>query len=732
MVLHNTDDGLVLKSSEHVPEVLKQILTERGWNEVDEDSEEKNNGAWNLWWKTQRFRKSEHDEVEPWQRLNHFPRTDAITRKDSLVRNLRRMRCIHGAQVFNFHPAAYILPNEYTKFVSDYAKESQKYGKKNLFWICKPVDLSRGRGIFVFHDLKHLAYDCSVVVQRYISNPYLISGYKFDLRIYVCVPSFQPLTIYMYQEGIARFSTDKFDLNQLNNVFSHLTNTSINKYGPAYSTDKERVGPGCKWTLSQLRSFLRQSGDIDETLLWMRISNIITLTLATQAPSVPKCSNCFEVFGFDILVDDNMKPWLLEVNFSPALSMDCQADFIAKRSMLNDLIDLLNFKETDTEHGGLTHREEVTPTPGVSRSLYGGPEVFTSLTSSTQSKSQNTVQPSPTRPLSRRTAVSRQSKHSTTSVSSLLPVTGKRTRAPLTKEINVTRPFTTLPQIIPGSSESIKDTNSQNDLPRNASSGSLSSSVSSVDHSNQPENAIDSENPQATTNAAVTPTPSGKKRPVDEISKSVAAIRPKRKSGSLTTITEIKNDQNQAFTNKTSVKAAPFSKFGMGREISNSPTMFHKRKTPTSTPRRVTSAYLPKSSKQVLSGNGAKPKKNSSDYKSPYSIASTAPKRITQENLWPRTRVGDFVLTFPLNEAMRKASGNMFDMKTIIREQQKIMKKLLVGSGQRLADRRRSSTDLSDTDALQLKFQLMFDDKDANPLYFWGPQNPPLLSTVLS
>uniref|UniRef100_H2YBA9 Tubulin--tyrosine ligase-like protein 9 n=1 Tax=Ciona savignyi TaxID=51511 RepID=H2YBA9_CIOSA len=137
MVLYNEEEGLVFRTSDHVPDVLKQILTERGWNEYDED--EGLSGSWNLWWKTQRFRKSEHDDIAPWQRLNHFPRTDAITRKDSLVRNLRRMRCVHGVHNFNFHPLAYILPNEYTKFVSDYAKEAQKHEKKNLYWICKPV-----------------------------------------------------------------------------------------------------------------------------------------------------------------------------------------------------------------------------------------------------------------------------------------------------------------------------------------------------------------------------------------------------------------------------------------------------------------------------------------------------------------------------------------------------------------------------------------------------------------
>ena len=63
----------------------------------------------------------------------------------------------------------------------------------------------------------------------------------------------------------------------------------------------------------QLRSYLRQMDAVDEMLLWFRICNIVTSTLATQAPSVPKCRSCFEVFGFDILIDEQMKPWLLEV-----------------------------------------------------------------------------------------------------------------------------------------------------------------------------------------------------------------------------------------------------------------------------------------------------------------------------------------------------------------------------------------------------------------------------------
>jgi tubulin polyglutamylase TTLL2 len=77
-----------------------------------------------------------------------------------------------------------------------------------------------------------------------VRNPLLIGGYKFDLRLYVCVPCFHPLTVYVYREGLARFSTDKFSLLDLNNRYAHLTNSSLNKLGPGYSEMKDRVGAG--------------------------------------------------------------------------------------------------------------------------------------------------------------------------------------------------------------------------------------------------------------------------------------------------------------------------------------------------------------------------------------------------------------------------------------------------------------------------------------------------------
>lgn len=357
------------------PDLVRQVFLERGWVEFDED--EQNESDWNLWWRTSRFRLCDYENILPWQRLNHYPKSTGITKKDCLVRNLKRMKGVHGSGMYNFSPLSFNLPNDYTRYVAEYGKLKAKTDPKKFAWICKPADMSRGRGIFLFKDISELQYDCNAVVQQYVTNPLLIGGYKFDIRLYVAVPSFHPLTIYIFQEGIVRFSTEKYDMSNLNNIFSHLTNTSINKHSPSYTTDKERIGPGCKWTLTQLRYYLHQS-NLDDRLLWARVTNIIILTLLIQAPQVPKEKNCYELYGFDILIDDNLKPWLLEVNFSPALGTDCQIDVLVKKPMLHDLIDMLNFKDSDGERVGIskqlntsrvTNRERMSANRNKSESI---------------------------------------------------------------------------------------------------------------------------------------------------------------------------------------------------------------------------------------------------------------------------------------------------------------------------------------------------------------------------
>jgi len=71
-----------------------------------------------------------------------------------------------------------------------------------------------------------------MIVSKYIDNPMLINNKKFDLRVYVCITSINPLRIYIYKEGLVRLATEEYSNNKkiLNNPFVHLTNYSINKH----------------------------------------------------------------------------------------------------------------------------------------------------------------------------------------------------------------------------------------------------------------------------------------------------------------------------------------------------------------------------------------------------------------------------------------------------------------------------------------------------------------------
>lgn len=72
-----------------------------------------------------------------------------------------------------------------------------------------------------------------LILFRYIDNPLLIGGKKFDLRLYVLVTSFRPLKAYQFRLGFCRFCTVKYDSSvaELDNMYVHLTNVSVQKHG---------------------------------------------------------------------------------------------------------------------------------------------------------------------------------------------------------------------------------------------------------------------------------------------------------------------------------------------------------------------------------------------------------------------------------------------------------------------------------------------------------------------
>ncbi|KAG7210946.1 hypothetical protein KM043_016320 [Ampulex compressa] len=287
--------------------------------------------------------------LKEYQKINHIPGTFQLGRKDRLWRNLSRMMMIYGGTKFEFVPRTYVLPQDLWCFRRVWEKSG---GKEK--WIIKPPASARGSGIKVVHRWSQIPKKRAVVVQQYLSRPRLISGAKFDLRLYVLVTSFNPLKVYIYPDGLVRFASVKYndDINYLSDRFMHLTNYSINKTSATYtSNDCVDSCTGHKWTLRALWSYLERE-NVNVTKLWATIKDMVVKTMiAGELPisslmksNVTSRYCCYELFGVDVLLDENLKPWLLEVNISPSLQSSSPLDVAVKGPLIKDVFNIAGYQ----------------------------------------------------------------------------------------------------------------------------------------------------------------------------------------------------------------------------------------------------------------------------------------------------------------------------------------------------------------------------------------------------
>lgn len=186
-----------------------------------------------------------------------------------------------------------------------------------------------------------------MIVQRYISNPLLIDELKFDLRIYVLVTCVQPLRVYLYKDGLARFSTHKFETpneSNIGNLFQHLTNYAINKNHENFTVDEENFATGHKRLLSTLfteeilNAMLEKIGDL---ILKSIIAVLPGLQNAYNLSKKENPNTCFQLLGFDILMTDNMKFKLIEINQNPSLMTETGVDKEIKNNMMRNVLEMM-------------------------------------------------------------------------------------------------------------------------------------------------------------------------------------------------------------------------------------------------------------------------------------------------------------------------------------------------------------------------------------------------------
>ena len=230
---------LTFKTVNADAKLISQICHAHGFHEVHAS-----NTDYNLNWTGIHPKPHAFKSMLPHQRVNHFPRSYELTRKDRLYQNIERLQHSKGSKHFNFVPKTFMIPagkqsNKINKIIksliikiesfllpAEYSEFAATHHRMRGAWIVKPVASSRGRGIFIVSHPSQVPLDEPMVVAKYIDNPLLVNGHKWDLRLYVAVTSYDPLIIYLYEEGLVRFATVRYDSSGKNlwNPCMHLCN----------------------------------------------------------------------------------------------------------------------------------------------------------------------------------------------------------------------------------------------------------------------------------------------------------------------------------------------------------------------------------------------------------------------------------------------------------------------------------------------------------------------------
>ena len=220
------------------------------------------------------------------------------------------------------------------------------YKGKNL-WVLKRTNLNRGREMKIVSSIDEIIKEIhsmfeknnnknitnnsnsgnkkqklnNLIIQKYLESPLLYKGRKFDIRIWVLftyTSKENAYSTYVFKEGHLKACSDEFNIDN-NNLFIHLTNYSVQKYNKNFS--KTEVGNEISFKMFQDELDRKKSGKNFKKDIFPEIIKIIWITAKAgkNKINIMERKNCFEIYGYDFILDTNYTPFLLEINTNPGL-----------------------------------------------------------------------------------------------------------------------------------------------------------------------------------------------------------------------------------------------------------------------------------------------------------------------------------------------------------------------------------------------------------------------------
>lgn len=221
----------------------------------------------------------EAENLLPYQRVNKIPCLDFLCYKSTLFEELNLMRKDFPSY-FEFYPHTYLLPDSFPEFQREHSFICSRTATAPV-WVIKPRSGCCGKGIHFIQSIQEAETINYPSVAQLLVNPLTIDGMKFDFRFFLLIASLDPFSAFIYEEGIARFCTEKYippSKSNLDHPYAQLTNTAINKHS---GQNPESFTQPASTVIQKIIAQKPSTAN-----LWDEIKTVSLLTLAGIFPSI--------------------------------------------------------------------------------------------------------------------------------------------------------------------------------------------------------------------------------------------------------------------------------------------------------------------------------------------------------------------------------------------------------------------------------------------------------------